>query len=252
VSIDSKLIESFFSSIIHVPGYCAEVRLPNARIDFSTRCIDRCPADSKYPSTVAGWFDRPDELSCELSRVTDASVYITVNPVTLANRPPDAHNTLKQLKRGQFVTDSDISFIRYMIIDIDPPRIQNSKINSTEEELKNCLLVRDSIISDQNLQGFCVTGCSGNGAFILVRVPDLPNDDDSLRDVSAFLTYISSKYTSDKCVVDAQTQNPSRMVGVPGTLKCRDSVSTPTRPYRRVTVEVSHGSPATVEPPWMD
>jgi hypothetical protein len=62
------LIEYFFNHI-YIPGYAYEVKIPHANINKQSNRIVRVA----YQTTVAGWFDRVDELLCELSRIQDAS-----------------------------------------------------------------------------------------------------------------------------------------------------------------------------------
>ena len=120
--IDTKLIRKFFDTYIYVKNHCAEVRIFNARVDRQSNRIVRQPRKSRFSTTVAGWFDRSDELACELSRVENCSCYITVNPASLSRRPVYARNKLQILRHEEFVLDQDITFCRYLIIDIDPIR----------------------------------------------------------------------------------------------------------------------------------
>jgi hypothetical protein len=230
--IDTKLVGDFFD-LLYVNGSCLEVRCFQSQVDFNTRRI----VHSKYETTVSGWFLSSDELCAELSRIDKVSCYISVNPVQIFNRPSHAKNTLKVLKHGDFSTDSDISIIRYLIVDIDPIRLPgHSKINSTNQELFECINVRDQIIKDLDLSDHCLYGSSGNGAFILISMPDLPNNDETKINLSKFLNHLSERYTNKHCVIDTNSKNASRLLGVPGSWKYRDQASTLERPHRRVEI----------------
>jgi hypothetical protein len=229
---DFKLIEDFFN-IIYIPGSCLEVRCFSSHVDFNTKRI----VHTKNETTVAGWFTRPDELVAELSRIDKVSCYISVNPIKLGNRPYHAKNTLKVLRKGEFSVDSDINIIRYLIIDIDPIRLEgHSKINSTNQELFECINVRDQIIKDLDLSENCLYGSSGNGAFILISLPDYKNDDNTKINLSKFVNHLSETYSNKNCVIDTNSKNPSRLLGIPGSVKYRDQAASLERPHRCVEI----------------
>jgi hypothetical protein len=230
--IDFKSVEEFFN-LVYVPGHCCEVRVFSSWVDRTSRRIVR--AEEKF--TVAGWFDSYMELECELNRIENVSVYISVNPIPLTNRPRHARNNLSVLRQGDFVTDKHIHVVNHLIVDIDPIRLQgNSKVNSTNKELFECINVRDTIIKEIGLENNCIYGISGNGAFILIALPDYKNDDTTIIKLSKFVNYLSQKYSNQHCVIDTQSKNASRHLALPGTWKHRSAVSTPDRPHRRVEI----------------
>ena len=229
--INTSLVEEFFNDIIFYKDACAEVRIFSSMVDRTNHVIR-----SAYPTTVAGWFTRSDCLISQLSRVYNCSSYITVNPVALGRRPSHAKNNLKILRKGEFCTDQDILLIRYLIIDIDPPSKSSARtLNSTNEELLNCISTRNKIISDFGLTDHCLAGISGNGAFILISVPDYDLKS-GISKVAELTQAISNEYSNENCKVDINTKNPSRLLSIPGTTKYRDIVSSPERPHRRVEI----------------
>ena len=235
MNIERDTITKFFDKFLYVKNHCVEVRLFHSQIDYTSRQVVR--TDKKL--TVAGWFTDASQLVCELSRVNQVSVYATVNPVTLTRRPLHAKNTFKLLKQGEFATDLDISIIRYLIIDIDPIRLETQKkINSTDKELAECIAVRDAIVQEIDSDAL-FPGISGNGTFILVSLADYENDDTLHNDITRFVEYLALKYSNRFCKVDVQTRNPSRPLPLPGTRKFRDPVSTPDRPCRMVTIQAN-------------
>lgn len=233
-NIKFDIVKSFFD-LVCIPGHCCEVRCFDSLVNFKTRRVVRSPKDQNF--TVAAWFDSWPELECELSRIEDVSCYISVNPVPLTNRPRNARNNLQVLKKGQFITDASIHTYKYLILDIDPIRLQgNSKVNSTNQELFECINVRDKIIKEIGLEENCIYGSSGNGAFILISLPDMTNNDDTIIKLSKFVNYLASKYDNKNCVIDTNSKNASRMLGIPGTMKRRDSASSTERPHRYVEI----------------
>lgn len=231
--INKSIIEEFYNNIISYPNSCSEVRIFNAKVDRSNWVV-RC----QDPFTVSGWFTDSSNLICELSRIHNCSVYITVNPVSLGRRPIRARNTLHVLRKGEFATDQDIAVIRYLIVDIDPieKEKKSRKVNSTDAELQACIDTRDRIVDGLGLSDHCLSGTSGNGTFILISLPELDNDNSSKSKISSLVNHIYSNFSNDSCKIDINTKNPSRLIAIPGTVKYRDIISTPERPHRRVEV----------------
>jgi hypothetical protein len=236
--IDFKSVEEFFN-LVYVPGHCCEVRIFSAMVDFKSHRIVRCPPNQEF--TVSGWFTSYEELECELNRIENVSVYISVNPIPLRSRPHHAKNNLKVLRKGDFVTDSHVDMYKYFIVDIDPIRLQgNSKVNSTNKELFECINVRDTIIKEIGLENNCIYGISGNGSFILIALPDCKNEDTTIIKLSKFINHLSQKYSNQHCVIDTNTKNASRHLALPGCWKYRNAVSSPDRPHRRAEIHGIH------------
>jgi len=84
-----------------------------------------------------------------------------------------------------------------------------------------------------------VWGRSGNGAYVLVRSLDYPNDAEHVQLIKSTLDMLAERYGRkgrDDAFVDTGPGHPCAHVGIPGTLKCK-GVSTPDRPHRMVTVD---------------
>jgi hypothetical protein len=249
MKINKSQISLFFNNIIKQPNSCAEVRIFSAEVDRSNRIVR-----SRHQTCVAGWFTREDELICELSRIDNCSCYITVNPVSLERRPLHAKNNLKILRRGEFTTDQDILCIRYLIIDIDPPSKGSQRsINSTNNELFDCITLGEKIISGLEIQDYCFSGISGNGAFILISLPDYDNTKELSTEIMTFVEHINSEYSDNTCKIDINTRNPSRLLAIPGTTKHRDLVHSQERPHRMVEIRLGqpHDTSTTIRPQGM-
>lgn len=230
---DTELIQRFFKEYVYVKNCCAEVRVFGAAVNYKTNRVIRAEKNK----IVTGWFTDADELVCELQRLDSVSAYMTVNPVTISRRPIEAKNKLQNYRKDFCCNDQDILVFRYLIIDIDPPRIGNTNVNSTDKELASCIDLRNQIIDEVGLSHCSLTGTSGNGAFILVHLSDCEMGEIQNQKVEGFLKYISDKYKGNPCSVDTNTKNPSRHLPIPGTWKYRDLVSTNERPHRQVTID---------------
>ena len=79
-------------------------------------------------------------------------------------------------------------------------------------------------------------GRSGNGCWILVRLPDYPNDPAHRTLVAEAVKAVSRRYSDPEVVIDTATVNPARLMGLPGTIKAKGSPR-PERPWRPVTLD---------------
>jgi hypothetical protein len=196
---------------------------------------------SQYNTTLAGWYDNPDSLVIDAKRLAQVSGYVTINPVhkDLLAR---SYNKLTKARKDAATCDSDIACLRWLYIDIDPRR--KTEISSTDAELAAAVERRDTILSDfPDIRRASLYGRSGNGCWVLAKLPDYPNDAEHREMVARTLGHLSSTYTDDVVKVDPTTKNPSRVMCLPGTLKCKGS-SMPDRPWRLVTLD---GTPETPE-----
>ena len=79
-------------------------------------------------------------------------------------------------------------------------------------------------------------GRSGNGCWILVRLPDYPNDQAHRELVASCVAELAAKHGDSTVNIDTATVNPARLIGLPGTLKAKGA-NRPERPWRRVTLD---------------
>lgn len=210
---------------------CRELRVLEADVDRHDRVI---PAE-RFKKTFAFASEDSEALGREARRPLGASVYITVNPV---NPALAARATRLSVTRAT-ANDGDVLFLRFLFLDFDVKR--PSGISSTDEELQNARDRVDQFLADHSdLEPSTVFGCSGNGYWLLVRLPDYPNDAYH-RDVIARVTdWAKEHYSDDRVAVDGATKNPARIMPLVGTMKCK-GVDTPERPHRMVTMETPPG-----------
>ena len=131
--------------------------------------------------------------------------------------------------------DVDVVCLRWLYLDIDPVRPPD--ISSTSAELAAAIARRDAILGDHpDLAASALWGCSGNGAWVLVRLPDYPNDPPH-RALGGGVGAVSRASTAMPSVlIDTATVNPARLISLPGTLKAKGSPR-PERPWRFVTLD---------------
>jgi hypothetical protein len=190
-------------------------------------------AGSPFPgATYAGWYEDLDRLIADSRRLRGVSAYVTINPV----RPDLLARSDHALMRSRTTTrDADIACLRWLFLDIDPVRAAD--ISSTDSELAAAIQRRNAILKTHpDLAISSMWGRSGNGAWILARLPDYPNDDPHRRLIAAATRTIAERFSDSQVVIDSSTTNPARLIGLPGTIKTKGS-NRPERPWRLVTLD---------------
>ena len=181
------------------------------------------------------------------------NIYATLNPVA-----PEihvrAHNRLVPFPQST-TSDDEVTRINWLPIDIDPYRPSN--VPSSTPELHAALARRDEVLDHiESLlgPGHCITGMSGNGAHILIRV-DLPNDPPSRAAIKrigdALVVQFSDPretgsqiYSPPRVGLDSTVYNPARIWKLPGTIAVKgDSVAELDRIHRRSTIDLHPVTP---------
>jgi hypothetical protein len=231
-TFDRRAVESFLRSLAGPSGDCLEIRLLDGSIDPRTRRIVK---HDVYESRIATWGDDPRRLADEIARVEGVSVYVTVNPVN----PALKNRADKLVKSRATTTDDDIKCLRRLPIDFDA--VRPTGISSTEEER---LAARDRLrkFLDEHpeFEPSATWGCSGNGYWMHILLPDYPNDEGHRALIARVIDKLSALYSDDLVELDPAVKNPSRIAPVVGTVKCK-GISTPDRPHRMVTLESPAG-----------
>jgi len=169
---DEELVRRHLAAILG-PGHCTELRMMKAQF-HTGNLIVYSPANFR---TLGGWYDHPDLFYCDAVRVRGVSAYLTVNPV----KPETIDRSRNQIAvldkdRRPGTSKTDILCYRWLYVDIDS--IRSPSISATDGERDKALEVRDAILADYPvLAASAQHGMSGNGAWILVRLPDYPPDD---------------------------------------------------------------------------
>jgi hypothetical protein len=223
-----------FLEILALPAAgCVELRVLKAACDRRGQVVR---GDALGPgfggSTLAGWYDDLERLVAQSRRLRGVSGYVTINPVR-AELLARSDNRLARVRHT--TCDVDIACLRWLYLDIDP--VRPADISSTDAELAAALARRDAVLADHpELAASALWGCSGNGGWVLVRLPDYPNDPPHRALVAEAVGSIAHDYSDAAVKVDTATVNPARLIGLPGTLKAKGS-DRPERPWRMVTLD---------------
>jgi AAA domain/Primase C terminal 2 (PriCT-2) len=219
-----------FLTALMVQGFCLEIRIFEA--EYQRGIIVR---DNRWKNTFAGYFDSVEKMLVELQMAKGVSVYCTINPVKSHMMARVNSGKIQKVGKGEATSDEDIICLRYIYIDLDPKRPKG--ISATAEERDKAIARRDKILADHpEIRASSFWGTSGNGCWILVRLPDLPNDEENNVRVAKFLGALGDMYTDDDVEIDQSTKNPSRVMGVVGFVKCKGT-SRPDRPWRLSTFD---------------
>jgi hypothetical protein len=188
---------------------------------------------------LAGFFETAKTLSRALHALgdevlNDASVYVTLNPVSqaLLSRAP---NRFKPASSGGQTKDADIIKRIWLGIDVDPVRPKG--VSSTAKELARARRTRNKVVTHLSRfgWGFPVKAMSGNGAHALYPV-DLPNTDESTVLVKRVLQALAAQFSTDRVTIDTAVSNAARIWKLYGTY-ARKGPNTPKRPHRRAYIE---------------
>jgi hypothetical protein len=235
---DAKTCRAFVRRILDPSIGCTEFRVFKA--DVQKGWI--VPGDIKYGMTIGGWYDRIDMLAAACSKLKGISGYVTINPVSkelLRKRC----NEFGRINRNEGTADEHIVCLRWIYLDIDAERISGS--SSTDSELDQATQLRDIILSTETgIRERSVWGKSGNGAYILLRLPDWPVDKVHRDHAENIIKTFARKYNriNDlKSHIDSVVFNPARIMVIPGTLKCKGA-DRPESPWRLATVDGAYGT----------
>jgi hypothetical protein len=222
-----------FLELLRMPVIgCTELRILRAAVDRRGHIRAAEVVGDQRGSTLAGWYDDIERLTQQARRLRGISGYVTINPVS-SELLARCDNRLGRAKHT--IRDVDIACLRWLFLDIDPVRPPD--ISATEAELAAAISRRDAILSQHpELAAAALWGCSGNGGWILVRLPDYPNDPAHRTLVAEATRILAQRHSDCSVVVDPATVNPARLIGLPGTIKAKGS-SRPDRPWRPVTLD---------------
>jgi P4 family phage/plasmid primase-like protien len=227
---NEEQIRAFLGAVLDPSVGCLEMRLFGA--DFERKFL--VPAE-RYSKTFVGWYDDPDKFVVDAKRLCDVSGYIIPNPVDRVGLAR-ADNKLIIARSHGATNDADIVCLRWLFLDIDAKRKKND-ISSTDEELAKALAKRDEILAAHpEVAHAAIWGQSGNGAWLLARLPDYPNDSEHRELIARALDYFSGRFNDAGAEIDPKCKNPSRLMALPGTRKCKGSERAD-RPWRLATFD---------------
>jgi hypothetical protein len=181
--------------------------------------------------TVSGYSDNPQviaKLALQADRKS-AGVYWTMNRVDPKLRARAQDRLQSNAKHT--TTDANILVRRNLLLDIDATR--PAGISSTDTEHKAALDMARGIRQKLMEEGWPqpMLQDSGNGAYLIFPLPDLPNDDATKDLVKRCLEALARRFNTELAHIDESTFNSSRIAKIPGTT-ARKGDNTADRPHR--------------------
>jgi P4 family phage/plasmid primase-like protien len=175
--------------------------------------------------------DHLAEMAAEAKRLCDQKgyqgIYFTLNPLNpdlLARRP----NRVDVATTGQLTTDGDVTWRRWLLVDVDPERPKGT--SATDAEKAQAREVVEKVRVHLRERGWPepILSDSGNGYHLLYRI-DLPADDAGL--VRRVLKALAAGFDTTTATIDTRVFNPARICKLPGTL-ARKGNNLAERPHR--------------------
>jgi len=198
----------------------------------------------KKPTHV-GYFDDLEKAAKAIeAHDGKGNIFVTLNP---AKRELLARYN-NRLVKGSYenpaerTKDTDILCDSWFLLDVDPKRA--SGISSTDEELGLALDVakaaRDWLLSAGVSASAILTAQSGNGAYVLVRLPDYEVTAQRTETKKALVNRIADLFDNARVEIDRTVFNPARLVCALGTMKVKGENITE-RPHRRSGIRTIAG-----------
>lgn len=204
-----------------------------------------CIYEGAAPAHV-GYFDDPQKLRQSIESFNGkANVFVTLNPCK-RDLLARANNHLKKLgyKNNERTKDHDILCDSWFFIDVDPRR--PSGISSTDAELEAAREVSQTILDWLLSIGVpiesTVTARSGNGWYVLIRVPDYPITEQNKLAKQSIINFIADQFDTPQTEIDRTVFNAARLMCALGTKKMKGE-NIPERPYRLSVVATIGGMP---------
>ncbi|POB10119.1 DNA primase [Sulfobacillus sp. hq2] len=189
--------------LVAVPGYLVEVRILRRG---ARPAVGRFTHLDRFVQAVTTANARPDV----------SGIYVTLNPVA-----PDAPwvGPFNQVRiGGKAARDTDVAYRRWLLVDCDP--VRPAKTNATVAERRAAFTKAGDIGKALRALGWPdpVQAVSGNGAHLLYRLADWPNDKLTTERVQWMLKTLAHRFTDGTVDVDVSVFNASRISKVYGTV----------------------------------
>ncbi len=186
---------------------------------------------------ISGYFIDFERLASSVARYDGRAqaTYFTLNPVQPALLARGDNRLVEWAKHT--TSDADIVCRRWLLIDFDPER--PAGISSSDTELQAAIARREEVIEWLDLNSFPsgLCGMSGNGAHLLYRLDNLPNNEENTTLVRNCLTVLAARFGDKAVSIDRKVFNPSRLCKLYGTL-VRKGDNMPDRPHRRSSLDI--------------
>ena len=184
---------------------------------------------------LSAWFSSVGNLITELERYENSAmqwyfVFNGVNPYNLEAKMCNNQCINKFNTTQHSISDSDIEFRRWIMIDIDPKR--QSGVSSSDEELALAKKVAERVYQFLSNNGFPrpVFAMSGSGYHLMYPCCFAVSDESDVV-IKDFLTVLNMLFSTSEAEIDTVVHNRARLTKLYGTMAKKGS-NTPERPHR--------------------
>jgi hypothetical protein len=204
---------------------CAEICVLKGSIDPRSGRVSKHPV---YKGTISCWGDDPERLLRELGRVRGASAYVTVNAVRR-----DLMARTQRFDKVEWRTSAeDVTYLRFLYLDFDVVRPKG--ISSKAGELEACRECLQRVLDEHpELIDSSAWGTSGNGYWLIIRLPDYPNDEPHCGLIGRVVDWFCRTYSIAAVELDPSVKDANQLMPLPGLPKCKGE-NVRARPHRMV------------------
>jgi putative DNA primase/helicase len=182
-----------------------------------------------------GYYDDFNKLAEDAARLSNrpdiTAVYVTLNVIKPALLARTANHLYPDSKDKKTTADVDVLTRRWFFIDVDANTDGVKGISSTDAEHQATVETARNIMQFLTSIGFpkdsMILADSGNGTHILVRIGDLPNNDENTLLIKTGLATLKARFTG----IDEAIYNAARICKLAGTV-CRKGDVIEGRPHR--------------------
>jgi hypothetical protein len=153
--------------------------------------------------TLNGYYRNIEKLAEDAATLNDSSfnpsqnAYSCLNPVDpeLFARRAD---TFGNAQRGDAVKDSDVLFRRWLLVDIDPVRPSGTSATNQQKQAAFDLATHLYPWLCERLGDSCIVCAdSGNGAHMLIHLPDMPVNQETRWTCERVLQHLSDQFSNN-------------------------------------------------------
>jgi hypothetical protein len=179
--------------------------------------------------TISGYFDDIEKAADEAVRLSkihpDIAIYCTINP-TKKELIGRANNRTKDYAKNT-TADGDVTLLNWLPADADT--IRPAGISSSDEghdrSIARIRYIKKWLVEEQGWpERSLVIVDSGNGGYLLARI-ELENDINGTQEntklVAGCLEALDYLFGDEAFHIDTTSQNPARILRVPGTLNAK-------------------------------
>ena len=182
--------------------------------------------------TFSGYFNNVEAVIAAAREYNDCSVYFTINPLkhAISGRAQCDRVMRATGKDVPTTSDNDVTYRRWLFIDIDPER--PSGTNATDDEKAYAQQVAIKVANYLHAKGWQLpVMCDSGNGYHLFYATCLGNDKDTTKALEKWYAALDAAFSHPQAHIDVSVKNAARICKLPGTYsrKGRDTEDRPQR-----------------------